>query len=91
MARIKASCILVETQALASTLIDRLVYGADFSAVAMANSTHSSGPYGGNLGIIDRGQMERAFDNVAFSLSIGQFTTAPIKGEAGWYIIQRTG
>ncbi len=91
MARIKASCILVETQSQANQLLDRLNNGADFSALAIAHSTHASSSYGGELGIITPGQMEKAFDVVAFALSIGQITTIPIKCDDGWYIIYRTG
>lgn len=91
MARIRVSCILVEAQSDARILQDRINGGADFSSLAMTQSIHPSGVRGGDLGNLSRGQMEKAFDDVAFALSIGQITAVPIKGEAGWYIIYRAG
>lgn len=44
---------------------------------------------GGDLGTITRGQMGQAFDNVAFSLKVGEVSHI-VEGENGYHIIWRT-
>lgn len=74
-------------KAKADALVAQLKAGADFSALAKANSADpGSAPQGGDLGWFPQGQMVPAFDQVAFSAPIGQIET--VRSQFGWHIIK---
>jgi parvulin-like peptidyl-prolyl isomerase len=82
---------LTEEEALAKAteLRKKLLDGADFAAIAKAESDDTgSGANGGSLGPgFQRGQMVPAFEQVAFGLPVGQ-VSEPVKTQFGYHLIK---
>ncbi|EER11362.1 peptidyl-prolyl cis-trans isomerase ESS1, putative [Perkinsus marinus ATCC 50983] len=53
-----------------------------FSEMAKARSDCGSYKNGGDLGFFDRGEMQRPFEDVAFSLKIGELS-GPVETDSG--------
>ena len=85
---IRARHILVETQEEAAAIIAELEAGADFEQLAQERSTGPSGPNGGDLGYFTRGRMVPSFEEAAFALDPGSFTTEPVESQFGWHVIK---
>lgn len=85
---IRARHILLETEEDARAVIEELEAGADFAELAAERSTGPTGPRGGDLGYFTRGRMVPAFDEAAFSLEPGSYTTEPVQTEFGWHVIK---
>lgn len=85
----KARHILVETQSAAADLISQLDSGADFAALAEANSTGPSGPSGGELGWFSPNDMVAPFSTAVSALKDGEYTKAPVQTQFGWHVILR--
>lgn len=83
---IKASHILVETEAEAISLKEEILSGKSFEDVAAENSLCPSGANGGDLGFFGRGQMVSEFENAAFDLNIGEISD-PVRTNFGWHLI----
>jgi len=83
-----ASHILVEQQALANELKERLAGGADFASLAREHSQCPSGQKrDGSLGSFPPGQMVPAFDEIVWTAPLGEVQgqrgrTAPTVGPA---------
>src|SRR5271156_1350910 len=72
----------------AEDLLKQIKGGADFAALAKANSDDTgSKEAGGELGMIQRGVTVPAFETAAFSLQPGQ-TSEVIKTQFGYHILQ---
>lgn len=85
---VKARHILVEQEAKALEIIEKLKNGGDFAALAKAESLDpGSAAKGGDLGFFKRGAMVKEFDSVAFQLKPGE-VSEPIKTQFGYHIIQ---
>ncbi len=85
---VRARHILVETEALAKELQERIGKGEDFVALAKAHSKDpGSKNDGGDLGYFGKGQMVPVFEETAFSLKPGQ-VSAPVKSQFGWHIVK---
>lgn len=70
---------------------ERLEKGADFGKEAEAHSECPSGKQaGGSLGWFSPGMMVKAFDDVVFSLSIGDLSDV-VETDFGYHLIQKTG
>ena len=81
---------LTEEEALAKAqeVRKKLVDGQDFAALAKTESDDvGSGATGGDLGTFGHGRMVPAFDQVAFSIAVGQISD-PVKSQFGYHIIK---
>ncbi len=88
---VKASHILVDDKAAADQLLAQLKDGADFAALAKANSKdEQSAVLGGSLPWFARGTMIQAFEAAAFALEPGQLSTV-IQTQHGYHIIKVEG
>lgn len=61
--------------------------GTDFQVLAGRHSEGPTGPRGGNLGDIERGQMVSEFESAALKLKNGEISM-PVETEFGFHIIQ---
>jgi peptidyl-prolyl cis-trans isomerase C len=86
---VRASHILVATQAEANEVIGRLAAGEDFATVAMDVSQCPSKAQGGDLGAFGKGMMVKEFEDAAFSLGVGELS-GPVQTRFGWHVILRT-
>ena len=81
---------LTEEEALAKAkdLRAKILAGGDFAAIAKAESDDAgSGTNGGDLGSFARGSMVPEFDQVAFTLPVGQ-VSEPVKTRFGYHLIK---
>lgn len=86
--QVKASHILVEDEATAKEIKQKLADGADFAELAKEYSTdEGSKENGGELGFFPRGTMVTEFEDVAFSLPINEISE-PVKSDYGYHIIK---
>lgn len=86
--QVKASHILVEDEATANQVKDKLAKGEDFAALAKEYSTDTgTKENGGDLGFFTEGDMVAEFEDAAFNLEINEIS-APIKTEYGYHIIK---
>ena len=76
------------TKAKADGLVAQLRGGADFAALARANSADpGSAAKGGDVGFFERGQMVPEFEQKAFSLKIGEISE-PVRTSYGYHILK---
>ena len=61
----------------------------NFAKIAQEVSECSSCQYGGDLGTFGRGDMVKAFEDVAFKLKVGELSE-PVSSESGIHLILRT-
>ena len=87
----KARHILVESQGEAIAIIQELIGGADFQALAKERSTGPSGPNGGDLDWFMPDQMVKPFSDAVARLENGRYTTDPVQTQFGWHVILREG
>ena len=84
---VRASHILVETEQEAKDLRKQIVEkGKKFADVAKEYSLCPSSAQGGYLGYFSRGKMVKPFEDVAFSLEIGE-VSEPVHTQFGWHLI----
>ncbi|MCU4178767.1 peptidylprolyl isomerase [Bosea sp. BH3] len=80
--------ILVEEEAQAKTVVERLKKGEDFAKVAAELSKDpGSGKEGGDLGWFTKDRMVPEFAEAAFKLNKGQ-VSEPVKSQFGWHVIK---
>ena len=76
-------------RAKAEGIVKQLRGGADFGALAKANSQDpSSAGNGGDMGFIDRGMTVEPFDQAAFSIPLNQISDPIRTKEFGYHIIK---
>jgi len=83
---VKASHLLVETEAEAIALKEEVLSGKPFEDVAAEHSLCPSGANGGDLGFFGRGQMVGEFEAAAFDLNVGELSD-PVRTNFGWHLI----
>lgn len=86
MTEVKASHILVETEAEAISIKEEILSGKSFEDVAAEHSLCPSGARGGDLGFFGRGVMVKEFEEAAFDLKVGQISD-PVRTNFGWHLI----
>ena len=78
-------------RAKADSAVKRLKAGADFAALAKAESEDpGSKASGGELGAVSRGRMVQEFEDAAFGATQGDIV-GPVKSPFGFHVIQVTG
>ena len=78
-----------EAKAKIQGLLEQIKGGADFAALAKANSDGPSAVRGGDLDFFPRGQMVPPFDKVAFELEVGKVSDI-VETRFGYHIIKVT-
>ena len=68
-------------------LRQRVIDGEDFQDLARKYSQGPTGPRGGNLGMIKRGQMVSEFEGAALKLKEGELSL-PVESQFGFHLIQ---
>jgi peptidyl-prolyl cis-trans isomerase C len=86
--QIKASHVLVATEADAKAVIAELGKGGDFATLAKQRSTDPGKDNGGDLGWFSRDDMVPAFADAAFKLTKGEYTKTPVETQFGWHVIK---
>ncbi|HEY9163329.1 MAG TPA: peptidylprolyl isomerase [Magnetovibrio sp.] len=84
---VHARHILVDTEAVGLTVVQKLKDGEDFVDLSKTYSIDPNAAEGGDLGWFGPGRMVRAFENAAMVLPPGAFTEKPIKTKYGWHVI----
>jgi peptidyl-prolyl cis-trans isomerase C len=85
---VNARHILVEDEAVAKAVVERLKKGEDFAKVATELSKDpGSGKEGGSLGWFAKERMVPEFAEAAFKLQKGQLSE-PVKSQFGWHVIR---
>jgi parvulin-like peptidyl-prolyl isomerase len=88
--KVRASHILVKTEADSWDMIRRLRLGADFAELAKIVSMDTGlASNGGDLGYFARGEMLPEFEEAAFRLEKG-VVSAPVKTKYGYHVIKVT-
>lgn len=80
---------MAEARDRAEDLKAQLDDGADFETLAQEESDGPSASRGGNLGTFGRGQMVPSFEEVAFTLEVGEISEV-VETQFGFHIIQVT-
>ena len=78
-----------EAKAKAAGLLEKLKGGADFSKLAMENSSCPSKQRGGDLGTFEQGRMVPAFESAVMKAKVGEIV-GPIETDFGYHVILRT-
>ncbi|MFD1739111.1 peptidylprolyl isomerase [Bacillus salitolerans] len=86
---IRASHILVEDEATANELKQKLTEGASFEDLAKEYSTDGSAASGGDLGFFGPGKMVPEFEQAAYALEINEISE-PVQSQFGYHIIKLT-
>lgn len=82
--------ILTETESEIRAAQEQLNEGATFAAVAQERSIdRGSAANGGALGLLQPGDLEEAFEAVAWELEIGE-RSGPVQTSSGWHLIEVT-
>lgn len=82
-----ASHILVSTSEEATSILDEINQGLDFSEAAKKYSSCPSKAEGGNLGEFTRGRMVPEFDKAVFTMTPGEIA-GPIQTQFGFHLIK---
>jgi foldase protein PrsA len=85
---VHAAHILVDTQGEAESVLDQVTHGVDFAQVAKSVSRDTATrAAGGDLGWIEQGTMDPAFEAAAFALKSGQ-VSGVVSASDGFHVIK---
>jgi peptidyl-prolyl cis-trans isomerase C len=84
---VRAAHILVDKEAKAKELLEKIKGGASFADLAKQFSTCPSGRKGGDLGWFKKGMMVKEFEDAAFNNPKGTIV-GPVKTQFGYHLIQ---
>ncbi|MBN1825151.1 MAG: peptidylprolyl isomerase [Candidatus Eisenbacteria bacterium] len=86
--QVRARQILVGTLPAAEEIRRKLEKGEDFAVLARANSIdEASRALGGELGVVDHGQLDPPLERAVFSLNPGEISE-PVRTALGFHILQ---
>ncbi len=86
---VKAAHILVDSEAKAKELIEKLNGGADFAKLAAENSADPGNKdQGGDLGWFAKQDMVPEFSDAAFKMSKGEISKTPVKTQFGFHVVK---
>ncbi|MEI8395878.1 MAG: peptidylprolyl isomerase [Rhodospirillaceae bacterium] len=86
---VRASHILVATEAEAKALLEQLKAGADFAKLSKEKSTDTAAAaQGGDLGWFSRDAMVQPFSEAAFKGTPGKVIETPVHTQFGWHVIR---
>ncbi len=88
--QVRASHILVKSEADANNILAQLKKGASFEDLAKKYSTDATAAKGGDLGWFSKGSMVPDFEKAVFSLKEGELSNV-VKTPYGFHIIKLTG
>jgi peptidyl-prolyl cis-trans isomerase C len=83
----KTRHILVETEAEAASVIERLRAGQDFVVLAGEHADGPTGPNGGSLDWLTTDSMPPPFAAAVRAMTVGSYSTAPVQTEFGFHVI----
>ena len=84
----KSRHILVETEAQALAIIEKLKKGEKFEDLAKSSVDPGSKDKGGDLGWMNQAAFVKPFSAAMVALEKGKFTDKPVKTDFGWHVIQ---
>lgn len=84
----KARHVLLETEAAAKAVIEKLKKGEKFDDLAKESKDPGSKDRGGDLGWANPASFVPPFSAAMTKLEKGKFTEAPVKTDFGWHVIQ---
>jgi peptidyl-prolyl cis-trans isomerase C len=84
----KVRHILVESEAEAKAIIEKLKKGERFEDLAKQSKDPGSKDNGGDLGWGNPAGYVKPFSDAMVKLQKGKFTDAPVKSDFGWHVIQ---
>jgi peptidyl-prolyl cis-trans isomerase C len=87
---VRASHILVASQADADEVIARLHKGEEFAKIAREKSVDTTSSTGGDLGYFTRNQMVEEFAEAACKMKKGAYSKKPVKTKFGYHVIMIT-
>lgn len=86
---VRASHILVNSEAQAREILTALRGGADFGKLAGEKSIDPAGKSsGGDLGYFGKDEMVPEFAEAAFAMKAGETSASPVKTQFGWHVIR---
>jgi parvulin-like peptidyl-prolyl isomerase len=85
--KVRAQHLALKTEEEANRVLAEIKAGLSFEEAAMKYSLSPDGKNGGDVGLVPRGVMPRAFDDVCFSLAVKQVSKV-IAGENGFYLFR---
>jgi peptidyl-prolyl cis-trans isomerase C len=83
----KARHVLVENEADAKAIIDKLAKGEKFEDLAKQSKDPGSKDRGGDLGWSNPASYVKPFADALVALERGKYTTTPVKSDFGWHVI----
>ena len=85
-----AKHILVDTEEKANELLNKINSNEmTFEDAAAEHSSCPSKDAGGDLGTFGQGEMVAEFENAAYALEVGHYSTEPVKTQFGYHVIYK--